>query len=304
MRILLIVLVVAVAAGAGYFILQGSTAPEPQPAPVAEQAPQVQAVNILVAREVVPIGTVITQEMVDQQPWPSHLVLDGFMVAGDGQTNVVGMVTRSELQVQEPLSIYKLANPNDANFIAAALPKDRRALTLQVDTISGVGGYIFAGDHIDMILTHRIPIDLADPAERAATSQAVSAGFAETILENIKVLAVEIRGLHAFKSGTEQRQEPRAPTNLTIEVTPEQAQAVRLAERNGSISLALRPLKGQSDSVSESTELKDLTSAKIDSSKRDDSGVFIIRGVQSNESRASFAPAAAGQPSPIIVQGN
>jgi len=79
---------------------------------------------------------------------------------------------------------------------------------------------------------------------------------------------------------------------------------VRLAERNGSISLALRPLKGQSDSVSESTELKDLTSAKIDSSKRDDSGVFIIRGVQSNESRASFAPAAAGQPSPIIVQGN
>ena len=133
MRILLIVLVVAVAAGAGYFILQGSTAPEPQPAPVAEQAPQVQAVNILVAREVVPIGTVITQEMVDQQPWPSHLVLDGFIVAGDGQTNVVGMVTRSELQVQEPLSIYKLANPNDANFIAAALPKDRRALTLQVD---------------------------------------------------------------------------------------------------------------------------------------------------------------------------
>ena len=297
MRILLIVLIILIAVGAGFFVLQ-TVQPESQSASITQESPEIEADNVLVARQSIAVGTTITEEMLDQQPWPRHLVLDGFIVSGSPEANIIGMVARSEFQQQEPISRYKLANLNDANFIAAALPEGMRALTLEVNTISGVAGYIFPGDRIDIIMTHGIPDALAlQDSTAVAPRSATESGFAETILSDIKVLAIEIRGLGAYKNSAEQEQEPQAPTNITLELTPEQAQAVRLAESNGSISLALRSLKDGGSEIVPATKLEDLTKAEMADKQQQQGGVHIIRGV--GVDAAASRPSAGFNPSQI-----
>lgn len=274
MRILLVIIIMAVAVGAGYMVLQ--TAKPQQPVnTIVEEQPTIEAVNILVARKSIPLGTIITEDMIDQQPWPKHLVLSGFILSGGSDTNVIGMVARSEFQAQEPLNKFKLANPNDANFIAASLPNGKRAVTLSVDAISGVAGFIFAGDRIDIIMTHRIPDNIGNNVGR---QQSNAIRYSEIVMSDIKVLAVDIRGMNQAPEGGGQ-QAARAPNNITIEVTPEQARQLRLAELNGTLSLALRPLKDQKVITHEVSELGSLTGVELKGEMKSDE-VFIIRGVQ------------------------
>lgn len=286
MRIVLIILILLMAVGAAFFVLQ-SASQQQQVKTVVDEAPEVRAVSILVARDRIPVGTTITEEMIDQQPWPAHLLLSGFIRSAAEDANVVGMVTRSDFQPQEPISRFKIANPNDASFIAAALPKGMRAITLEVDTVSGVAGYVFPGDRVDIVLTHKIPdafVDKEDAAPQYGARNSNAAKFAETVLRDIKVMAVEIRGLADFQSSSDQRRQPQAPTNLTVQVTPEQAQAVRLAEKNGSMTLALRSLEDKGGTGSYAvTGLTDLTGVELKGgtkAQERNQDVYIVRGVK------------------------
>ena len=152
MRFVVLGAIVLFALVAGYASLQLAGKSTPQQVAPTQQA--ISVVDVLVAKQPIQIGTVITEEMVDKQPWPQHLLLDGFVVAGADATNIVGMVARSDFQEREPLITSKLGNPNDGNFLAAALGKGMRAVTLSVDAISGVAGYIFPGDRVDVLVTH------------------------------------------------------------------------------------------------------------------------------------------------------
>ncbi len=221
MRFLVLGIIVLFALLAGYASLQlvEKAAPPPQSAPAVNQ---MNVVDVVVAKDAIPIGTIITEDMVDKQPWPQHLVLDGFVVAHDRDTNVVGMVARSDFQAREPLILSKLGNPNDGNFLAAALGQGMRAITVSVDAISGVAGYVFPGDHVDVLVTH------------ATATVGGGPDASEVLLQNIKVLATELRQGNKTNA---------APTTITLEVTPEEAQKIRLGERRGTLAIALRSLK-------------------------------------------------------------
>ncbi len=296
MRFIILIVILLIAAAAGYWTLQlAGGASQPQKV-ITQQEPQVEAVNIIVARSPISVGTVITEELLDQQPWPKHLLLDGFVRSDSVDSNLVGMVARSEFQAQEPLVKSKLANPNDGNFIAAALPSGMRALTLSVDAISGVAGYIFPGDRVDVVLTHNIPEDVA-----GARITNLKAEYAESLLSDVQVLAVDVRPQVAPKTGQPPQKENKAPTNITIAVTPEDAQKLRLAEKNGSISFALRSLKYRENGVkSKPTSVDAVTSAPV-SGQRNDS-VLIIRGITASESKlptAAIAPPVFAPPSVV-----
>ena len=301
MRFILIILILVMAVGAAFFVLQSNTQQQPTVNTVVEDKPEVQAVSILVARERIAVGTVITEDMIDQQPWPEHLLLSGFIRSSSPDANIVGMVTRSDFQPQEPISRFKIANPNDANFIAAALPKGMRAITVEIDTVSGVAGYIFPGDRIDIVMTHKIPTDLANPdnASQLRNDRSISATHAETVLSDIKILAVEIRGLTEYKTSAEQKRHPQAPTNITIQVTPEQAQVIRLAEKSGSLSMTLRALDEKGKQTFAATALKDLTGVDIQSgpkAKQRNAEVYIVRGVKSDKPKGATGGIQGAQP--------
>ena len=240
-----------VAALAAVFVLQGGEqAPVPAPAPqITAQPEAVNTVNVYVAREFIPIGTVITDNMLMVQPWPEHLMVSSFALA-DGKTQVAGMVSRGFFQPQEPIINSKLVNANDPSFVAGNLPAGMRVITLRTDEIQGLSGFLSPGDRVDVLLTRdvqdRIYIDPEDnrqPREFAIT---------ETILTDARVIAVNQRtragkereeGILGAAARQPQRYDP--PRTVSLAVKPRDAQRLRLAEKVGEVSLTLRGIEDQ-----------------------------------------------------------
>jgi pilus assembly protein CpaB len=217
-----------------------------QPAPAAQvaQQPQIKSVNIYVAATNIPIGTSITKEMIASQPWPEHLALPGFIILKEGAPPVEGMVARAPFQQNEPIISSKLANPNDPNFLAGELPKGMRVVTIPVNEVDGIAGFVFPGDHVDIIYTHDVqkwetpPPSGGDNAPRVATK--VKATVTETLLTNVKVLAVDQRA--SGEGATDKNGKLVIPRSASLMVSQADAQRVRLAQKTGTVGLVLRAL--------------------------------------------------------------
>lgn len=249
MRLIAVLLILVMSVSGGVFVwftLNKKAEPETEvrivEVPVPKVEEEVHTVDVMVARTRIPVGSILAPELVDYKPWPQNLVLPDFIKTdGKGDAEIMGHVARSEFSVGEPIIVSKLANPEDPNFLAGALGKGMRAITISVDSISGVAGFIFPGDHVDILTTHSVsygaPLQESTPAPRPGMSGG-GKPVAEILVPDVKVIAVDQR---AAISGNA---EPKPASTLTLEVTPRDAERIRLAERNGSyLSLMLRSLK-------------------------------------------------------------
>src|SRR5688500_12912019 len=125
MRLLLLLTAAVIAIVAGIAALQWSNknigASAPSVPSLASPSVDVSAIDVLVARDVIPVGSVITEDMVDKQPWPEDLLLDGFITGELKDAGVIGKIARAPIQAREPILLGKLADPNEPGFLAAAL---------------------------------------------------------------------------------------------------------------------------------------------------------------------------------------
>lgn len=290
MRLLLLLLAAVVAVFAGVAALQLSTPPATPPAVVTAAAPspgQVTTVDVLVARRAIPVGTVIEPSMFDKQPWPEHLVLEGFIVSGTPNANIVGKVARSAFLAREPLIVSKLASPDESGFLAASLPAGMRAITIATDAVSGVAGFVFPGDHVDIVFTHNIPQDMrGSQGESSVMAVAEKPGFAEVLATNVPVLAINVReaavdssnavpGLDAVNNAL---MSP-VPSSMTLQVSDVQAEKIRLAEKVGTLSIALRSINDRNNNaVSQPADLLSLTQLDVDDAGPQGDSVKVIRG--------------------------
>lgn len=237
MRLIGIIIALLLAVGA-FFVAMKFLNNTPQQTPesgvvVGTSQPDVQTAEVLTAAEDIPVGTVLTAEMLTSQPWPKHLILPNFITKGGESSNIVGMVTRSSFQAKEPIIRTRLANRNDPGFLAAALPSGKKVVTISTDTVAGVAGFIFPGDRVDVMVTHDIPDENADPEKERNKTEKVT----ETLLSNVKVLAVDQRA-----SGGPGKDDKKVPTTISLEATLEDAQKLRLAQETGYLSMMLRSL--------------------------------------------------------------
>jgi pilus assembly protein CpaB len=271
MRFVFFLVAAVVAIVVGVVVLRFNETPPPPPAVVQSEPPKdvgIKTVDVLVAKVDVPVGTVIDSTMVDTQPWPEHLVLDSFIsVPADGGAGagVLGKVARSSIQAREPFIRSKLADPNDPGFISASLPSGMRAITLPVDAISGVAGYVFPGDHVDVLFSHSASIGEQSGSGRASVSEVVAA--------NVRVLAVGGRESSTPSSdGSGPASSGSAASSVTLEVSDENVQRIRLAEKNGNLSLSLRSIRDDNSSSPSPTTLVDIT--KVGGG----AGLIVVRG--------------------------
>ena len=260
--------------------MSGNSAPAPS---TAAPAPEAKSVNIYVATKPITIGTTIAETDIGVQPWPEHLMLDGFVPA-DGKTNLVGMVTRAPMLQNEPVTAGKFANPNDPNFLAGELPKGMRVITILVNEADGVAGFVFPGDHVDLIYTHDVdkvtyvPNSGGEGTHIEKTREPVS----ETLLTNVKVLAIDQRSSAA--GATDAKGNLVIPRSASLMVSAADSQRVRLAQRSGAVSLVLRALadKESADPLT-LTGASDISQSKTEAgnptqSDRVDEEVRILRG--------------------------
>jgi pilus assembly protein CpaB len=139
-------------------------------------------------------------------------------------------VIREPLGAGEPITEPRLARPGDRGFLAAVLSPGLRAITIPINETNSIAGLLFPGDRVDLIVTHDVG------------SRRVS----ETVMTNIRVLAVDAR-TQAVNG------QPGVGRTVTIEVTPKQAESVIVARGIGSFSLALRSLGQPGSDVAEDT---------------------------------------------------
>ncbi len=284
--LLLVAAVIAVVAAVAALQMSSNQPPANSAAAVAPQndaGGNVATVEVLTARQAIPVGTVIDDSMVDKQPWPSHLVLDSFITSTSKDAVIAGRVARASFQPHEPFIRSKLANPNDPSFLAAALPEGMRAVTMATDAISGVAGYVFPGDRVDVLLTHSLPDAVAKNAGVEGFSGNGKPTFTEVLIPNVKVLAVNLRE----PTGKEGAQVVM-PSSITIETTDVYAQQLRLAEKNGTLSLALRSLKDRdTQGMPKPAGIEDLSQVRV--------SVSIVRGVGKGSGRnTNISPRAEG----------
>jgi pilus assembly protein CpaB len=208
----------------------GASAPEAEAQTAEPQGPKV-----LVAKRGLPVGTIITADAVGYQLWPQEMVQDAYFIDGEADMQkLLGTVVRNAITAGEPVTQGSLVSPGDRGFLAAALAPGMRAITVPVSAKTGVGGFVFPGDRVDMLLTQQV--DGEDTALKTT----------ETILRNLRVLATD--------QSTETTTTPdgktvvRAVRTVTLEVTPRIAEKISVAQTIGSLSLVLRSIAdNQSD---------------------------------------------------------
>jgi pilus assembly protein CpaB len=223
---LLVAIVTSLAARA---LLAGGAAPQAVAAAKLMEGPKV-----LVSQRALPIGTIITADAVAFQPWPKDLVQDAYFLQDKtDMSKLLGTVVKNPITAGQPVTTGSLVAPGDRGFLAAALGPGMRAVTIPVSSRGGVAGFVFPGDHVDLLLTQTVKGEGESQPLRAT----------ETILKNLRVLATD---QSTDQETVEGKTRVKGFSLVTVETTPKIAEELAVAEALGTISLSLRSIADNS----------------------------------------------------------
>src|SRR5438309_3407084 len=195
--------------------------------------------KVLVAKKALPVGTIIDADSFTFQPWPKELMQSAYYLESqpDGDPRkLLGTVVRYQITAGQPVTRGSLVGPQDRGFLAAALGPGMRAITVPVNAASSVAGFVFPGDHVDMVLTQTVSGGGEGPALKVS----------ETIIRNLRVLATDQRVSEKNDDG---KTEVKTFSNVTLEVTPRIAEKISVAQSIGSLSLSLRSIADNSSDL-------------------------------------------------------
>lgn len=203
----------------------------------ANPAPVQQAQNlpsVLVAKVSLPAGSFVQPDQLEWQAWPSNNISTAYIKKGaQGAEMFAGAVVRSGIAAGEPITEGRLVKKDERGFMAAVLTPGMRAVSVLLNDTSGISGFVFPGDKVDVILTQAIKGVVDDKQLHRAS---------ETVLQDIRVLAVDQRT-------DDQKPEAKPAKTATLEVTPKQAEALSLIADLGKISLSLRSLGSDPENI-------------------------------------------------------
>ena len=223
-------IVAAVTAIMARNMFSGASAPQATASPAVPVGPEV-----LVATRSLPVGTIIDAESFRFQMWPEGLVQPAYYIKGQNAkpSDLLGTVVRSEITAGQPFTTGSLIKPGDRGFLAAALGPGMRAVTVAVSPTSGVAGFVFPGDRVDIVLTQSVTGGGDGPPLKVS----------ETILRNVRVLATDQR---MSAQGEDGKPVVVNSSTVTLETTPKIAEKIAVAQTIGQLSLSLRSLADNS----------------------------------------------------------
>jgi pilus assembly protein CpaB len=185
--------------------------------------------NVVVAKAEIPLGEKITAEQLTFAQIPNGSVPEG---AFRKLEQVVGRVAITPIGMRETITNMKLAPEGTGAGLSAVIPEGYRAMTVKVDDVVGVSGFIMPGSFVDVVA-------IITPLSPAG---AANGPISKIVLQNIKVLASGAR----LDSPENQRQ-PSEVKGVTLQVTPEQAEKLVLAANEGKLQLVMRNYSDQED---------------------------------------------------------
>jgi pilus assembly protein CpaB len=211
-------------------------------APVAEEP----KVELLVAAKNLSMGDKIKPDSIRWQKWPKSNVFPGAITRKNKEKPVDALEEDSrvarDIAEGEPVVPTALVGKAKDNFVAASLEQGHRAVAIEVSASSMVGGFVSAGDYVDVMITYKdsAKSDDDDPRVQEMMRRNLKKYAAETILQNVRVLAVD------QKAERPEDGKVKVGKTVTLDLTLEQAEKLALAGQLGELTLALRGIGDQS----------------------------------------------------------
>jgi Flp pilus assembly protein CpaB len=225
------ILVAAACAAAATYLTVSYMMPQPTKRPPLAVVQEVRPVpaagldtkTVIVAALPLRFGTILTADVLAEVQWPAASLPAGAFTSREallgpgGHRTVLASIGKSE-----PILASKITGPGQRGTLSAVIEDDKRAVTIRVDDVVGVAGFVQPDDRVDVLWTR---------LDRPASGK-VEIAYADLLLQNVRVLAIDQladRGAQA-----------KPAKAVTIEVTTREAQQVALAKEAGQLSLALR----------------------------------------------------------------
>ncbi|TPI41488.1 Flp pilus assembly protein CpaB [Mesorhizobium sp. B2-9-1] len=206
------------------------------------QSNGVQASTVVVAAVPLKFGDALSADKLREIAWPA-----GAMPAGAFKTvkeAMAGNGARQALQsisANEPVLAAKITGPGQRATLSAVLDEGMKAVSIRVNDVLGVAGFVFPGDRVDVLLTRSV-----------RDSDGADKSFVDVLLQSVKVLAVD-------QVADATKDNPTVVKAVTVEVSTKDAQKLTLAAGAGQLSLALRQAAGSKGEMNERITLADLT---------------------------------------------
>lgn len=199
--------------------------------------------QVLVAAKDLPLGQELIEGDLKWQTWPGEKAFAGAIVRKDKEEKAVdalkGRLIQRVSQGQPVLASYTFKE-GKGNVVAATLEKGMRAVAIPVKAAAMAGGFIAPGDFVDVILTYKVDVGREENAE---TESFIQDHASETILKNVKVLAVD-------QEASREEDKAKVAKTVTIAVDSKGAEKVALASEMGDLTLSLRGIGDDVDSNS------------------------------------------------------
>jgi pilus assembly protein CpaB len=185
--------------------------------------PNAAQTTVVIATRPLRFGTPLNETNLREMDWPSGQVPDGaFRKLGDLLKPGERRIALAAIEPNELILGWKITGPGQRPSLSALLAEGMKAVTIRVNDVHGVAGFVLPNDRVDVMLTRK-------SAEGGPRSELVN----EVLLQGVKVLAIDQLADDRLDKAT-------VAKAVTIEVNTEDAQRVVLASTVGTLSLALR----------------------------------------------------------------
>jgi len=226
-----------------------------------EPAKAIASQTVVVAKQPLRFGTELTAAMLQEVPWPSDALPNGAFAKIHDIMAGGRRVVLAAIETNEPVLSLKITGPGQRATLSALVKPGMKAVTIRVNDVEGVGGFVLPGDHVDVVLTRQID-------KGSATTQVV--------LQNTRVLAVD-------QTADERAQKAAVAKSVTLEVDTVDAQKLWLASSVGSLSLLLRKAGETAEVRTRKVTLEDLSTHEPVADKGTTTTVVVTRAAAKQE---------------------
>jgi len=217
--------------------------------------------TIVVAKEPLRFGTELNAAMLQEVPWPAESLPSGAFTAIKDILSGGRRVVLSAIEANEPVLALKITGAGQRATLSALVKPGMKAVTIRVNDVEGVGGFVLPGDHVDVVLTRQLD-------KGSATN--------EVVLQNTRVLAVD-------QTADERLFKASVAKSVTLEVDTVDAQKVWLAASVGSLSLLLRKAGETAAVKTRKITLKDLGTAEAVSEEKALTATVVVTRASSKQ---------------------
>ena len=217
--------------------------------------------TIVVAKQPLRFGTELNAAMLQEVPWPAESLPGGSFSAIKDILSGGRRVVLSAIEANEPVLALKITGAGQRATLSALVKPGMKAVTIRVNDVEGVGGFVLPGDHVDVVLTRQLD-------KGSATN--------EVVLQNTRVLAVD-------QTADERLFKASVAKSVTLEVDTVDAQKVWLAASVGSLSLLLRKAGETAAVKTRKITLKDLGTAEAVSEEKTLTATVVVTRASSKQ---------------------